>query len=180
MNFVADLTRAWNGLAAIAAGRGDAPSFFSPTLQGFTVAAAWLILALLLGAAAQSVAVGMPRLDQVLFGLAIQAVTVAALFWVTSLSLHFLKLDVPAITIFVPIVYILALMQVLAIPLLLLGPNVQVLAVVAAAAMIGRAGKVLAAMSTGSSIAFAVLSLMVLVLVPVALYMLFLQIPSPA
>ena len=180
MNPVADVSRAWNGLAAIAAGRTDARSQFSSTPGGLAVAAAWLLLSLLLGAAAQSSAVGMPRFDQVLFGLAIQAVTVTALFWATSLSLHFLKLDVPALTVFVPIVYVLALMQVVAIPLLLLGPNVQVLAVVAAAAMIGRTGKVLAGMSTGSSIAYAFLSLMVLVLVPVALYMLFLQIPSPA
>jgi len=180
VNPVADVTRAWNGLAAIAAGRAEAHDHFSPTLGGLAIAVAWLLLSLLLGAAAQSVAVGMPRLDQVLFGLAIQAVTVAALFWATSLSLHFLKLHVPSFTVFVPIVYVLALMQVLAIPLLLLGPNAQVLAVVAAAAMIGRVGKVLAAMSTGTSIAFAFLSLMVLVLVPVALYMLFLQISSPA
>jgi hypothetical protein len=71
-------------------------------------------------------------------------------------------------------------MQVIAIPLILLGPNLQVVAVLAAALMIGREGKVLAGMGTGTSLAYALASLMVLVLVPVALYMLFVQFPSPA
>jgi hypothetical protein len=180
VNPVADLVRAWTGLAMIAAGKSEAQSQFTPTPGGLAIAAGWLVLALLLGAAAQSVAVGLPRLDQVLAGLGIQAVTVAVLFWATAISLHFLKLSVPAFILFVASLYILALMQAFAIPLILLGPNVQVLAILAAALMIGRAGKVLAGMTTGSSIAFAFLALMVLVLVPVALYMLFLQIPSPA
>jgi hypothetical protein len=180
VNPVADLVRAWTGLAQIAAGKSEARSQFTPTLSGLTVAVGWFVLSLLLGAAAQSVAVGMPRVDQVLFGLGIQAATLAVLFWATVISLHFLRLSVPPLGLLVPIVYVLALMQVFAIPLILLGPNVQVLAVLAAAVTIGRAGKVLAGMTTGSSIAFAFLALMVLVLVPVALYMLFLQIPSPA
>lgn len=180
MNPVADLVAAWTGLAAIAAGRPEARGQFTPTLGGLVVAAGWFVLSLLLGAAAQSVAVGMPRLDQLLAGLGIQAVTLAVLFWLTAISLHFLKLSVPALLLFVATLYTLALMQVIAIPLILLGPNVQVVAILAAALMIGRAGKVLAGMSTGSSLAFAFLALMVLVLVPVALYMLFLQIPSPA
>jgi hypothetical protein len=180
VNPVADLTAAWTGLALIVAGKPEAATQFAATLNGLAVAVGWFVLSLVLGAAAQSVAVGMPRLDQVLFGLGIQAATLAVLFWATVISLHFLKLTVSPLGLFVPIVYILALMQVFAIPLILLGPNVQILAVLAAAVMVGRAGKVLAGMNTGSSIAFAFLSLMVLVLVPVALYMLFLQIPSPA
>ena len=106
--------------------------------------------------------------------------TLAALFIVMRSSLRFLALDTPTLVLFVPAIYVLGLMQVIAIPLVLLGPNTQVLAILAAALMIGRAGKVLAGMRTGTSLAFAAACLMVLVLVPVALYMLFVQFPSPA
>jgi hypothetical protein len=177
---VNDLTRAWTGLALIGAGRPGARAQFDATGMGLLVATGWFVLALLLGAAAQSIAVGLPRLDQLLAGLGIQAVTLLVLFVATRMSLRFLKLDTPALVLFVPTVYILGLMQVIAIPLILLGPNAQVLAILAAALMIGRGGKVLAGMSTGTSLAFALASLMVLVLVPVALYMLFVQFPSPA
>ena len=46
--------------------------------------------------------------------------------------------------------------------------------------LIWRAGAVLASMRTGVAVAFALLCLMVLVVVPNALYIVFLQIPSPA
>ena len=60
------------------------------------------------------------------------------------------------------------------------GPNAQLLAVVALGALIWRAGMVLANMRMGVAIAFALLCLMVLVVVPNALYIVLLQIPSPA
>ena len=66
------------------------------------------------------------------------------------------------------------------IPLVLLGPNVQLLAVLALALLIWRAGVVLGGMRNGVAIAFSLLCLMVLVVVPNALYMLFLVVPSPA
>ena len=90
------------------------------------------------------------------------------------------RFSVPATVLFVPIVYILGLLQLAAIPLILLGPNLQLVAILVAAFFIGRAGKVLAGMPRGTALAFGFLSLMVLVLVPVALYMLFVEIPSPA
>jgi hypothetical protein len=74
----------------------------------------------------------------------------------------------------------MALVQVLAIPLSILGPNAQLIAVLALVALIWRAGVVLAGMRTGVAIAFALLCLMVLVVVPNAFYIVFLQIPSPA
>jgi hypothetical protein len=80
----------------------------------------------------------------------------------------------------VPVVYFMALIQVLAIPLSILGPNAQLLAVVALGVLIWRAGMVLAKMRMGVAVAFALLCLMVLVVVPNALYIVFLQIPSPA
>lgn len=180
MNPVADLASAWRGLALTAAGKREAAAQFNPTLGGLAIALGWFLLALILSAAAQSAAGGMPSLLQLAIGIFIQAMTLLALGFATVQSLRFLKLDVPAMTVLVPIVYFMALAQVLAIPLNLLGPNVQLIAVLVLALLIWRAGVILAGMRNGVAIAFALLCLMVLVVVPNALYMLFLAIPSPA
>ena len=72
------------------------------------------------------------------------------------------------------------LIQVLAIPLVLLGPNTQLIAVFVLGLLIWRAGVVIAGMRNGVAIAFALLCLMVLVVAPNALYIVFLQFPSSA
>lgn len=180
MNPVTDLARAWHGLALVVAGKPEAAAQFSPTRTGLIIALGWFLLAIILSAAAQSVAVGMPSMAQLAIGILIQAVTVGVLALVTAQSFHFLRLEVPMTVHFVPIVYFMALVQVLAIPLSILGPNAQLLAVLALGVLIWRAGMVLAKMRMGVAIAFALLCLMVLVVVPNALYIVFLQIPSPA
>lgn len=180
MNPVTDLTLAWRGLAMIVAGKREAATQFNPTRTGLVIALGWLLLALILSAAAQSAAVGLPSIISLVIGIFIQAVTVAVLAVVTAQSLHFLKLGVPMTAIFVPIVYFMALVQVLAIPLTLLGPNAQLIAVLGLGILIWRAGVVLVGMRNGIAIAFALLCLMTLVVVPNALYIVFLQIPSPA
>jgi hypothetical protein len=180
VNPITDLTLAWRGLAMTVAGKREAAGMFRPTLQGLIIALGWFLLALILSAAAQSVAVGMPSLLQVAIGIFIQAATLAVLAVGTAQSLTFLRLGVPVLTLLVPIVYFMALVQVLAIPLNLLGPNVQIIAVLVLALLVWRAGIILAGMRNGVAIAFALLCLMVLVVVPNALYMLFLAIPSPA
>ena len=180
MNPVTDLTEAWRGLALTVAGKREAADAFKPTPAGLLVALGWFVLALILVAAAQSVAVGMPSVTQVLAGFVIQGATVAVLAVATSMSLRFLKLELRLLQLLVPIVYFMALVQVLAIPLVLLGPNVQLLAVLALGLLIWRTGLVHGGMRNGVAFAFALLCLMVLVVVPNALYMLFLASPSPA
>lgn len=180
MNPIGDLTRAWRGLVLTASGKPEAAAQFNPTLMGLAVALGWFLLAIILSAAAQSAAMGLPNAMQLLIGIFIQAVSVAALGLVTAQSFHFLRLGVAMTTLFVPIVWFMALVQVLAIPLSILGPNAQLIAILALVALIWRAGVVLAGMRTGVAIAFALLCLMVLVVVPNALYIVFLQIPSPA
>jgi hypothetical protein len=180
VNPVADLTRAWHGLALTVAGKPEAAAQFNLTRTGLVIALAWFLLAILLSAAAQSAVVGMPSMASLVTGILIQATTVAALAIVMAQSFHFLRLEVPMTALLVPVVYFMALIQVLAIPLSILGPNAQLLAVVALGVLIWRAGMVLAKMRMGVAVAFALLCLMVLVVVPNALYIVFLQIPSPA
>lgn len=180
MNPSADLSRAWQGLAVIVAGRREAAALFSLTPQGLAVALGWFLLSLILSAAAQSIAAGIPSLLQLATGIFIQAVTVAVLAFATAQSLRFLKLSVPVITLLVPIVYFMALVQILAIPLNLMGPNAQLIAMLVLALLIWRAAAVLAGMGNGIALAYSLLCLLVLVVVTNALYMLLLALPSPA
>lgn len=180
MNPVDDLTRAWSGLGLIIAGKREAAREFTPTRWGLIVALAWFVLALLLVAAAQSVAVGMPDPMQVLAGFVIQGAVLVALAIATRSSLSFLKADVRLLELLVPIVWFMALAQVLAIPLVLLGPNVQILAILVLGVLIWRTAGVLGGMRSGVAIAYSLLCFMVLVVVPNALYMLLTATPSPA
>jgi len=181
MTMVDALTRAGPGLAAAMRGdREGAAAGFEATPAGLMTALGWLVLALLLSAAAQAAFAGLPRLDQVLFGLVVQALAIGALGLVMARSLRFLKLDVPLLALLVPTVYGLALVQVAAIVLALIGPNAQLVALVALALLIGRIGAVIGAMPVGPAVAFALLGVLVLVVVPNALYIVFLHPPSPA
>jgi hypothetical protein len=180
VNPVDDLTRAWTGLGLVVAGKREAAGYFTATVRGLIVALGWFALALLLVAAAQSVAVGMPDPMQVVAGFAIQGAVIAGLAVATRSSITFLKLDVRPLELLVPIVWFMALTQVLAVPLVLLGPNVQLLAVFVLGLLIWRTAMVLGGMRVGSAIAYSLLCFMVLVVVPNALYMLLTAIPSPA
>jgi hypothetical protein len=180
VNPVTDLTRAWQGLAMTVAGDTSAAGQFNRTWPGLAIALGWFLLALILSAAAQSVALGMPSLLQLATGIFIQAMAVGVLAFVTVQSIRFLALGVTAISLLVPVIYFMALVQVLAIPLTLLGPNAQIVAVVGLALLIWRAAITLGGMRSGIAIAYSLLCVMVLVVVPNALYMLFLATPSPA
>ncbi|HZY67852.1 MAG TPA: hypothetical protein VFE52_04665 [Devosia sp.] len=180
MNPIADLTAAGRGLSLIAKGDPKAAGAFRASLSALIVALGWLALALILSAAAQSAAAGPPSLFQLTIGLLIQGLTVAALALVTWQTTRFLRLPIPLLRLLVPTVYLLALVQLLAIPLALLGPNAQLIAVLFLALALWRAARVLGDMGAGVALAFALLCLMVLVVVPNALYILLSQLPSPA
>lgn len=180
MNPIGDLTQAWRGLALTVAGKAEATGYFNPTRSGLFVALGWLLLALLLSAAAQSAAVGMPSVMQLVTGILIQAGTIAVLAVATAQSLRFLRIDLPMTALLVPMIYIMALIQLMAIPLVLLGPNTQLIAVLVLGLLIWRTAVVIANMGMGVAAAFSLLCLMVLVVVPNALYIVFLQFPSPA
>lgn len=180
MNPVSDLTRAWRGWAEIVAGHADAARNFTPGPTGLAVAILWFLIAGLLSSAVQSMAGGMPAAGDVVFGLAAHALTLGALALAIGQSLRFLRLAVPVTALLVPIIYARALIFVIAIPLTLAGSGLALIALCGLVPLIWRAGQVIAGMRLGVAVAFALLCLMVLVVVPVALYMVFLQIPSPA
>lgn len=180
MNPLADLTNSIRGWGEVVAGKPGAIANFRLRGSGPVIAFGWLLVAILLSVAVQSAAIGvMPSTPQLLLGLFGQAVTVAVLGVATAQTLHFLKLDVPLNTLFIPMVYALAYMFVVSVPLTLFGQVTGLLAIIGVAVLISRGAVVLAGMRTGVSIAFAIVCVIVLVVVPNALYILFLQIPSP-
>ncbi|RYE08897.1 MAG: hypothetical protein EOP22_11235 [Hyphomicrobiales bacterium] len=180
MNALDALSQAWKGWGEIAAGKAHAARNFTPTRNGLGIAIFWFVIALLLSTAVQSLAVGMPAVEQILLGLLAQGLTLAVLALAIAQSLRFLKIEQPLTALLVPIVYAMGLMFILAIPLTLAGPTFALLAVFGLAWLIYRAARVLADMRQGTAFAFALLCLMVLVVVPNALYMVILQPPSPA
>ena len=180
MNPVAELSDSFRGWAEIIGGRPEAGRYFRLTGTGPLIAYGWLLVAVLLSVAAQSAAFGgVPSPAQLLLGLVGQAVTVGLLAVVMAQTLHFIKVQIPLNVLLIPIVYALGYMFVVSVPLTLLGPYVGGLAVLAVGFLIYKLARVAAEMALGTAIAFAVLCVIVLVVVPNALYILTAAVPTP-
>ena len=178
MNALADLTASFRGWAEILVGKPGAGDNFRTDRAGVVIASLTLLIAILLSVAAQSAVVGVPTLAQLVFGLIGQAITVGLLAFAMGRTLRFLRLNVGLNTLLVPVLYALSYMFVVSIPLTLIGPNAALIAVFGLGYLIYRAGRQLAGMKLGISVAFAVLCVIVLVVVPNALYMLLSLLPS--
>lgn len=180
MNPFAELRAALIGWADIVAAKPEAARHFRITVAGFFVALMWFLIAVLLSIAAQSAAIGMPSAPQVMLGLVGQGLTLGILAVTIAQTLHFLRTGVHLYELLIPIMYALAFVFVLAVPLTLIGPNVALLAVLGMGVAIYLAAKRLAGLQNGVALALGALCVIVLVVVPNALYILFLQLPSPA
>jgi hypothetical protein len=178
VNALGDLTDSFAGWAAILAGRPEGAALFRTTPAAMTSAVVTLAVAVLLSFAVQSVSAGAPSAGQVLYGLVVQGLTVGLLAFAIVRTLRFLHSELAPAGLLVPILYALAYTFVLAIPLALIGPNAALLAMIVLGAMLFRAGQVLAGMKTGTALGFAGLCVIVLVVVPNALYMLAFLFPS--
>lgn len=176
-----ELAAAGRGWSALLAGDSAAGRHFVATPAGLAVALGSFLLAVLLASAVQSAAGGLPSAGVVIAGLMAQAVVVALLAVAIAQARRVLRIEgATTLDLLVPMVYALAAMVVVAIPLALLGPNVSLIAMLALAGLIYREGRVLAGMRPGAALGFALLCLLVLVVVPNALYMVILHVPSPA
>ncbi|MEO8757616.1 MAG: hypothetical protein ABI398_07675 [Devosia sp.] len=178
MTPLADLTNSFRGWAEIIAGKPTALDNFRISSSGFAVAAATLAIAILLSVAMQSAAAGLPSASQLIFGLLAQAITVALLGLAMRQMLRFLQIKIDLNALLIPTLYALAYVFVLAIPLTLIGPNAALIAMLGLGVLIYRLVRVAAAMKPGLSVAFATVCVIVLVVVPYALYMLLLLLPS--
>jgi len=177
MSPLGDLTRSFAGWTEIIAGKPTAREKFRVDAGGVLIAAATLGLAILLSLAAQSAGAGMPTLFQLLFAIVAQALTMTLLVAGVIRLLRFLNQPIAANVLLVPILYVLAYAFIVGIPLTLLGP-LALLVPLALFGLIWRAGMVVGAMNVMPALAVALLCVIVLVVVPNALYMLLLLIPS--
>jgi hypothetical protein len=180
VNPLAELQGSFRGWGDIFAARPEARARFNTTGPGIAVAIGWFVLAILLAVAAQSLAEGVPSFTQLAFGLFVQAATLGMIWLAVGQTFNYLKLEARVADFLVPVVYGMAYMFVAAIPLTLFGPLAPMLAVLGLAVAIFFAGKTLAGMSSGTAAALAALCLIILVVVPNALYIGFLQLPSPS
>ncbi len=178
MNPLAELTASFRGWAESLAGKSTAREHFRTDAGSVAVAAVTLAIAILLSVAAQSAVVGLPSPGQVLFGLSVQAITMLALAAALGWALRFLKLRVGLNTLLVPALYALGYMFVLGIPLTLIGPDAALIAVLGLGVLLYFAARRAGRMPMGISVAFAALCVIVLVVVPNALYMLAFLLPS--
>ena len=178
MTPLADLTAALRGWSDILAGKPDAVSQFRTDTSGIATAATTLIVAVLLSVAVQSAGTGLPSLMQFVFGLVALGLTIAALAIAMQRTLKFLRADVPLAILLVPTLYALALAFVVAIPLLLVGPNAGLIIIAGLGLAIWRLAAVGGGMKLAHSIVFSAVCVIVLVVVPYALYMLLLLLPS--
>jgi hypothetical protein len=175
---LAELSASFRGWAEILADKPTASEYFRTGTGGLVAAAITLAIAILLSAAAQSAAMGLPSLGQVLFGLIGQAITMVALALAIGWVLRVLKLRVALNVLLVPALYALSYMFVLSVPLTVIGPNAALIAVFGLGVLLFFLGRRLGRMPTGISVAFAILCVIVLVVVPNALYMLASLFPS--
>lgn len=177
MNPLGDLTRSFAGWNGIIAGKPAARDDFRTDRGGFVVAAVTLALAILLSLAVQSASAGMPTLFQLLFAILAQALTMTLLVVGVIRLLLFLRVEIAPNILLVPVLYVLSYAFIIGIPLTLLGP-LALLVPLALLGLIWRAAMVIGMMNAMTALAVALLCVIVLVVVPNALYMLLLLIPS--
>ena len=178
MTAFSDLTASFTGWGAVISGRADAGRHFRFTRAGLLVAAGWFLIAILLSIAVQSVLAAVAPTPQVLFGVVAELVTLTLLGVALRQVLIWLKSDISALTLLVPATYALAYLFVVSILLALLSNGLGVIALLAVAAMIGRAAQVLGGLKPGPAAGVAGVCVLVLVIVPNALYMLLLLFPT--
>ncbi|MBN9304481.1 MAG: hypothetical protein BGO82_12775 [Devosia sp. 67-54] len=178
MNAFGELRDSFAGWSEIVAGRGTAAQRFVLSRPGLAVAVGWFVVAILLSLVVQSIVVGVPPTTQLLFGIVAELVTLALLGLGLRQALRWLRAETPTLTLLVPTTYLLAYMFVVSIPLQLLSAVLGVVVLLLVALLIGRAGQVLCGLKPMAALAVAGVCVLVLVVVPNALYMLLLLFPS--
>jgi len=169
VNAFGQLTASFTGWSEIIAGKSAADRHFVLTRHGLAVAVLWFVVAVLLATALRSTG-GFPSLLQVMLGLVGEVITLGLVGLAIQQSLRRMQVAAATERLLVPVTYALAYMFVVSIPLQLIGAGLALLAVVLAAAMIARAAQVLCGLKPGPALAVGGVCLLVLVIVPYALY----------
>lgn len=173
MNALPEFWAAILGWLDLIAGRKDAADKFTFTRAGLINATGAYFAIVLLSLAVAAIAGQSPGLIGTLVSLVFNAIPLLAIWLVIWGTTLVLRPRAGALGLLVPATYAMALILVIRVPLQLLAPDVFGNALLGALCfMLFRGARGVAGLGIGSSLAFAVLSAVVLVLVTVGIYML--------
>lgn len=172
MSALEELKQAGIGWLDIIASRPGGAERFERSGRGLGNAVAFYFLMVLFTILVQGVSTGFPSYDQIFVGLVVNALPLLGVALVILATIRMLRLGIPVNALLVPTIYALAFILLVGLPLSLFFGNIFANAMLGALGyMLYRAGREIAKLNIGISIAFAVLAIVVLVALPIGLYM---------
>ncbi len=172
MNPLTEIKNAATGWLDMIAGRPGRGERFNRSGLGLANAVGFYVFMVLFTIVVQGVSTSFPSYDQVFVGLVVNALPLVAVALVIWATLRVLRHSVPTNALLVPAIYALAFILLIGLPLSLFFGNVFANAMMGALGyMLYRAARDIAKLGVGVSIAFAVLTIAVLVALPIGLYM---------
>jgi hypothetical protein len=172
MNPIHEAGQAAIGWLDIIGNRAGGADRFNTTQRGLVNALGVYLVLVLFSIAVQAVSFGSPGIGQVLLGVFVNALPVLGVALVVWATVSLLAPAVSVYGLLVPAIYALAFILAIGLPLSLFGGNLFSNAMLGALGyMFYRLARYMARLSIGISIAFAVLSIVVLVALPIGLYM---------
>ena len=172
MKLWAALANAFAGWIKITRGEADWRSHFAFTAPGLVTAILIYFFFAFLAVAFASMNIGMPGLTGIASALIVQGLSLVALALAIQGTKAMLKSPQPMLDLMVPGTYVLVFYLIVGAILSLIGGPVLVLLWVVLGYLLYRLARVATPWSIGISLAFAVLTVLLLVGMPVTLYML--------
>lgn len=179
MKIWAALTAAFAGWVAIIRGEADWQKHFSISAAGLTTALVLFLFFALLSIALASASVGMPSLFGLIIAVLVQSLSILALLIGIHITRKMVPGDVPVMTLLVPGIYALIAYLVAGTILSLIAGPALVLLWIGLAFLLFCLGWRAGGWNIGVSAAFAVLTMVLLVGMPVTLYMVLGPVAAP-
>jgi hypothetical protein len=174
VNPLIEIKNAAIGWVDLLGARGDAAARFNATRRGLiTMLGFYFVLVILTNTIqAASLHSTPPGIIDLVVSLAINALPLAAVFIVIGLTVAVLRPPVGPLALMVPAGYALAFVLLIGLPLALFGVNFSAAIQGVLGYMLYRLARDIGKFSIGISIAFAILTVVLLVAIPLGLYML--------
>ena len=172
MKLWAALARAWRGWALLLRGDPRWSEHFALTAPGLATALFLFLFFAFLFIAFASMGIGMPSMAGIASALLVQGLSILALLLAIHLTKRFLRSEAALTTLLVPGIYALIGYLVAGTVMSLIGPLGLLPVWLALGFLLYRLARVAAGWSAGVSVAFAVLTITLLVGMPMSLYML--------
>jgi hypothetical protein len=173
MNAFAELKQAAIGWLDIIANRPGGPERFNRSGRGLANAVGFYFAMVLFTILVQGVSTSFPTYDRIFLSLVVNALPLLGIALVIVGTVRVLRAGIEVNALLVPAAYALGFLLLIGLPLSLFFGNIFANAMLGALGyMLYRAGRDIAKLGIGVSIAFAVLAIAVLVALPIGLYML--------